>query len=175
MKAEWGAAQKTLKDLVAQSGHELGVFRVDGLYQTGLGYTVRNVPCKRCGRVFTITFSPIDAFIVKPDDLLGSCNSFALSKAVSTKRRCCGHHCPVCDAPARPLDGFCKSPKCNCETDVPWRIKIGRIAHKCRGEEQHRFDVDTKSGQGLLDLMYRSQDGITHTVPVGTKVVWKVS
>lgn len=176
MKVEWGAAQKTLKDLVAQSGHELGVFRVDGLYQTGLGYTVRKVPCKRCGRVFTITFSPVDAFTVKPDDLHGSCDSNELSKVVSTKKPCCGHHCPVCGAPARPLDGFSRIPGCcQDESDVPWRVKLGRIAHKCRGEQQHRFDVDIKSGRGLPDLMYRSEDGVTHTAPAGSKVVWKVS
>lgn len=176
MKVEWGAAQKTLKDLVAQSGHELGVFRVDGLYQTGLGYTVRKVPCKRCGRVFTITFSPVDAFTVKPDDLHGSCDSNELSKAVSTKKPCCGHHCPVCGAPARPLDGFSRIPgRCQDESDVPWRVKLGRIAHKCRGEQQHRFDVDIKSGRGLPDLMYRSEDGVTHTAPAGSRVVWKVS
>ncbi len=91
------------------------------------------------------------------------------------KKRCCGHHCPVCGAPARPLGGFCKDPACNCEGDSPWKIKLGRIAHKCRGEEQHRFDVDTKSGRGLPDFMYRSEDGITSTYPAGTKVVWRTT
>lgn len=128
MKVEWGAAQKTFRDLVAQSGHELGVFRVDGYHQTGLGYTVRKVPCKRCGRVFTITFSPVDAFTVKPDDLHGRCNSSELNKVVSTKKRCCGHPCPVCGAPARPLDGFSRIPgRCQAEGDVPWRVAVPTI------------------------------------------------
>jgi hypothetical protein len=89
------------------------------------------------------------------------------------KRRCCGHHCPICGATARPLGGFCKDPTCKCEADVPWRKKLGRTAHKCHGG-QHRFDVD-ENGRALPDLMYRSEDGVTHTVPAGTKVVWKTS
>jgi hypothetical protein len=55
---------------------------------------------------------------------------------------------------------------------VPWRKKLGRTAHKCRGEQQHRFDVD-ENGQALPEYMYRSEDGVTHTVSAGTKMVWK--
>jgi hypothetical protein len=87
------------------------------------------------------------------------------------KKRCCGHHCPVCGGPARPLGGFCKKPECNCEADVPWRIKLGRKAHKCYGE-QHRFDVDTETGTPLPDFMYRLPDGVIQTVPAGTKIDW---
>jgi len=73
------------------------------------------------------------------------------------------------------LDGFSKIPGREGEHDVPWRVKLGRIAHKCRGEQQHRFDVDIETGRGLPDLMYRSEDGVTHTVPAGSKVVWAVN
>jgi hypothetical protein len=74
------------------------------------------------------------------------------------KKRCCGHHCPVCGNPARPLSGFCKDPNCNCEADVPWRIKLGRIAHKCYGG-QHRFDVDSKTNQPLPEYLYKMKTG----------------
>ena len=87
------------------------------------------------------------------------------------KKRCCGHHCPVCGAPARPLHGFCKDPTCNCEGDVPWRTKLGRTAHKCFGG-QHRFDVEAETGRALLDYMYKLPDGIARTAPAGTKVAW---
>jgi len=74
------------------------------------------------------------------------------------KKRCCGHHCPVCGNPAHPLDGFGKHPNGNCEADVPWRVKLGRIAHKCYGA-QHRFDVDTKTGKPFPDYLYRLETG----------------
>jgi hypothetical protein len=45
------------------------------------------------------------------------------------KKRCCGHHCPVCGAPARPLRGFCKEPACNCEGDVPFLLLSGAQIH----------------------------------------------
>lgn len=170
MKIEWGAAQKTLKDLVGESGHELGVFRVRGLWQKGLGYTVRKVPCKRCGRVFTITFCPGQGFIMKPDDLHGRCESSELKHGAGTmNNRCCGHHCPVCGSAARPLHGFCKDPSCNCEADMPWRMKLGRTAHKCFGG-QHRFDIDTETGRALPDYLYRLPDGTTQTASAGTKL-----
>ncbi len=74
------------------------------------------------------------------------------------KKRCCGHHCPVCGGSARPLHGFCKDPACNCEGDVPWRVDLGRIAHKCHGG-QHRFDVDSSTGRPLPEYMYKTESG----------------
>jgi hypothetical protein len=87
------------------------------------------------------------------------------------KKRCCGHHCPVCGATARPLHGFCKDPTCNCEADVPWRTKLGRTAHKCFGK-QHRFDIENETGRALPDYVYRLPDGLIQTVPAGTKAAW---
>jgi hypothetical protein len=88
-------------------------------------------------------------------------------------RRCCGHHCPVCGGHAWALTR-CKDPACNAEADVPWRLELGRVAHKCYGN-QHRFDVEISTGRSLSDFMYRSEDGITHTVPAGTKITWKTA
>jgi hypothetical protein len=99
---------------------------------------------------------------MKSDILVASRNK------TRTKKKCCGHHCPVCGGPAHPLD---RDPYCGGEADLPWRIKLGRVAHKCHGQ-QHRFDVDTKTGTSLPDFIYRPPDGVIQTVPAGTKIDW---
>jgi hypothetical protein len=72
--------------------------------------------------------------------------------------KCCGHHCPVCQSLARPLDGLCKHANGRFERDVPWRFKLGRIAHKCKNK--HRFDIDSTTGKPLPDyLMRRPETG----------------
>jgi hypothetical protein len=58
------------------------------------------------------------------------------------KKRGCDHHCPVCGSSALPLQGFSEWREGGrIEGDVPWRVKLGRIAHKCQ-DGKHRFDVD---------------------------------
>ena len=61
------------------------------------------------------------------------------------KKRGCGHHCPVCGSPALPLQGSSEWREGGrIEGDVPWRVQLGRIAHKCQ-DSKHRFDVDTNT------------------------------
>jgi hypothetical protein len=77
------------------------------------------------------------------------------------KKRCCGHDCPVCGSSARPLKGwslFRVEKDCADVGDVPWRYKLGRIAHKCYGG-QHRFDVDSKTNQPLPEYLYKMKTG----------------
>jgi hypothetical protein len=81
------------------------------------------------------------------------------SQSNAMKKRGCGHQCPVCGSSAVPLDGFPTYGPCKGrEGDVPWRIKLGRIAHKCQNGK-HRFDVDLNTGQALPEYLYRLING----------------
>ena len=84
------------------------------------------------------------------------------------KRPCCGHHCPVCGGSALPLQGFpTYGPNRGQEGDVSWRVKLGRIAHKCQ-DAKHRFDVDVNTGKPLPDYLYKLKTGdAIKTVPAG--------
>ena len=67
----------------------------------------------------------------------------------------CGHPCPVCGGEAYPLASHRPTTTCTgCEGDVPWRLKMGRIAHKCYGIG-HRFDVDLQTGESLPNFAIR--------------------
>jgi hypothetical protein len=75
------------------------------------------------------------------------------------KKRGCGHHCPVCGSSALPLQGFSEWREGGrIEGDVPWRFKLGRIAHKCQ-DGKHRFDVDINTNQGLPEYLYKIETG----------------
>jgi hypothetical protein len=82
-------------------------------------------------------------------------------EALMVKKRCCGHHCPVCGNPARPLEGWSRfrvEATCRDAGDVPWRWELGRIAHKCYGA-QHRFDVDINTDRALPEYLYKIEKG----------------
>jgi hypothetical protein len=72
------------------------------------------------------------------------------------KKRGCGHLCPVCGSTALPLAGF---PTYGLHKgDVPWRVKLGRMAHKCQ-DGKHRFDVDINTDQALPEYLYKIETG----------------
>ena len=75
------------------------------------------------------------------------------------KKRCCGHHCPVCGGSALPLQGFSEwRDGGRIEGDVPWRIKLGRVAYKCQNGK-HRFDIDTNTNRPFPDYLYKIESG----------------
>jgi hypothetical protein len=74
----------------------------------------------------------------------------------------CGARCPVCGNDSYPLArcrGRCEHGRpCNHEADLPWRLNLHRIAHKCIGNK-HRFDVDSVSHRPLADFAVRLARG----------------
>lgn len=71
--------------------------------------------------------------------------------SVNPRKNRCEHKCPVCGGEAYPLGP-------GGEGDVPWRLKMGRIAHKCYGPA-HRFDVDVQTWVSLPNFAIRPHWG----------------